>query len=161
MSTLDEIAQERQRIAERLARLDADRAKLAEQLGELEIAERVLSKFGKSEPAPARRRPRASQPAPAASPGPGPAARRGRGRRQAEQGLSLSDATLRAVHQHPEGVTAADVMAYLTREFGMSVRPNHLAIALQRHRRAGRLDNRDRRWFPPHGAATNEAQPSA
>jgi hypothetical protein len=158
MSTLDEIAQERQRIAERLARLDADRAKLAEQLGELEVAERVLSRFGKSEAPPTRRRARvAAQPA---APTPTPALARGRSRKLAVQGLSLSDATLRAVQQHPEGVTAADVMTFLTREFGMSVRPNHLAIALQRHRRAGRLDIRDRRWFPPPATSAGEAQPS-
>ena len=47
MATVEEIGQERQRIAERLARLDGERAKLAEQLNELEIAERVLSRFGK------------------------------------------------------------------------------------------------------------------
>jgi hypothetical protein len=150
MSTLDDIAQERQRIAERLARLDSDRAKLAEQLGELEIAERVLSRFGKGE-AGAPRRARRAAPA-------SPDGRRARAPKLSPQGLSLSDATLRAVQQHPEGVTAADVMTYLTRELGMSVRPNHLGIALQRHRRAGRLDNRDRRWFSPQAAPVNEMQ---
>jgi hypothetical protein len=33
--------------------------------------------------------------------------------------------------------------------FPMTVRPNHLGIALQRHRRAGRLENRDQRWYLP------------
>ena len=46
MATLDEIGQEKQRISERLARLDAERTKLADQLNELEIAERVLTRFG-------------------------------------------------------------------------------------------------------------------
>ena len=50
MATVEEIGQEKQRIAERLARLDAERAKLAEQLNELEIAERVLSRFGRAAP---------------------------------------------------------------------------------------------------------------
>jgi hypothetical protein len=143
MATMDEIAQERQRIAERLARLDADRVKLVEQLSELEIAERVLSRFSKSEADAPRHRGRPAKPVP---PGPKP------GRTQASQpaeGLSLSDATLRAVQQHPEGVTQSDVLEFLTRELGMSVRPNHLGIALQRHRRAGRLDIRDQRWYPP------------
>jgi hypothetical protein len=36
---------------------------------------------------------------------------------------------------------------YLTRKFGMTVRPNHLGMALQRHRRAGRLEDRDHRWY--------------
>jgi hypothetical protein len=146
MATWDEVAQEKQRIAERLARLDADRAKLAEELSELEIAERVLSRFGKSETAAPRRRGRQAKPV-----APSPVTQRPR-MAQPAQGLSLSDATLKAVQQHPEGVTASDVLAFLTRELGMSVRPNHLGIALQRHRRAGRLDNRDQRWFPPQSA---------
>jgi len=60
----------------------------------------------------------------------------------------LSDATLRAVQAHGEGATPDQLLAYLAREFGMRVRPNHLSIALQRHRRAGKLEeNRDHRWF--------------
>jgi hypothetical protein len=68
-------------------------------------------------------------------------------------GLSLSDATLQAVGAHGDGATAADVMEYLSRQLGMAVRPNHLGIALQRHRRAGRLENRDQRWFLPPSAS--------
>ena len=51
MATLDEISEERQKLSERLARLDADRAKVAQQVEELEIAERVLSRFGMAQPA--------------------------------------------------------------------------------------------------------------
>ena len=66
----------------------------------------------------------------------------------AVQTVSLSDATLRAVQAHGEGATPDQLLAYLAREFGMRVRPNHLGIALQRHRRAGKLEeNRDHRWF--------------
>jgi len=46
MSTLDEITKEKQRVGEALARVDAQRAKLAGQLGELEAAERVLARYG-------------------------------------------------------------------------------------------------------------------
>jgi HEAT repeat protein len=60
---------------------------------------------------------------------------------------SLIDAVLRAVQKHPEGATAKDVLSYLAREFGMTIRPNHLGISLQRHRRAGRLENRDQKWW--------------
>jgi transcriptional regulator with XRE-family HTH domain len=68
----------------------------------------------------------------------------------AVQTVSLSDATLRAVQAHGEGATPDQVLTYLAREFGMRVRPNHLGIALQRHRRAGKLEeNRDHRWFIP------------
>jgi hypothetical protein len=67
-------------------------------------------------------------------------------------GVSLSDATLKAVQAHNEGATASEVLNDLSREFRMTVRPNHLGMALQRHRRAGRLDNRDQRWYLPRSA---------
>ena len=147
MATVDEIGQEKQRISERLARLDAERTKLADQLNELEMAERVLTRFGgKAPPAERRRRGRPAAAPPAAS-----GQRRARGGQPAPA-VSLSDATLRAVQAHGEGATANDVMSYLSREFGMTVRPNHLGIALQRHRRAGRLENRDQKWYLPHSA---------
>ncbi len=147
MATVDEIGTEKQRIAERLTRLDAERAKLAEQLNELEIAERVLSRFGKGTTTVMRgRRGRPARAAPPAAP-----ERRARAAQPAP-GMSLSDATLKAVQAHGAGATAAEVLTYLSREFGMAVRPNHLGIALQRHRRAGRLESRNSRWHLPHPA---------
>jgi hypothetical protein len=148
MATLDEIGQEKQRVSERLARLDAERSKLADQLSELEIAERVLTRFGGNGEAADRRR--RGRPARAAAPAPS-TRRTARGGRQAAS-VSLSDATLQAVRACPEGATANDVLGYLSREFKMAVRPNHLGIALQRHRRAGRLENRDERWYLPQSA---------
>jgi hypothetical protein len=145
---MQEIGQEKQKVMERLARLDADREKLTSQLNELEIAERVLTRFGKVEPAQRRGRGR-----PAARPAPAPAPQRGRARAQPASTISLSDATLRAVQAHTDGATANEVLGYLSREFGMAVRPNHLGIALQRHRRAGRLETRDSRWFMPQGGS--------
>jgi transposase len=71
--------------------------------------------------------------------------------------LSLSEATLQAVRAHPEGVTANEILNHLSREFGLKVRPNHLGIALQRHRRGGRLETRDSRWFLPQEAHRNSA----
>ena len=47
MSTLDEIAKEKQQVSGALARLDAQREKLIGQLRELEAAERVLARYGK------------------------------------------------------------------------------------------------------------------
>ncbi len=149
MATMEDIVEEKQRIAERLARLDLDRAKLAEQLSELEIAERVLTRFGGVEAGPRRRRGRPARVAPAIT------ERRGR-KQQPAKGVSMSDAALKAVQTHPAGATAAEILAYLSRELGMAVRPNHLGIALQRHRRAGRLENRDQRWFLPSSAQHGE-----
>ena len=51
MSTLDEITKEKQRIAEALARVDAQREKLTGQFSELEAAERVLARYSKGTPA--------------------------------------------------------------------------------------------------------------
>lgn len=150
MSTLDDIAQERQRVAERLARIDSERAKLAEELAELEAAERVLSRFDQPRSQAGRRgrRARAAEPAKTAEPGRRrQRQRRGRGTAPAKAGPSLGDATLRAVSSQGHGATAEEVRQYLAREFSMQVRPNHLGMALQRHRRGGRLEQRDDRWF--------------
>jgi hypothetical protein len=138
------MGQEKQRISERLARLDAEREKLSALLSELEIAERVLARFGgKVVTTEKRQKARPVKTAPAAGEG-----RRARGGQQAI-GLSLSDATLKAARAHNEGATADEILNYLSRKFKMTVRPNHLGMALQRHRRAGQLENRDRRWYLP------------
>ena len=47
MSTLDEITKEKQRISNALARVDAQREKLTDQLSELEATERVLARYSK------------------------------------------------------------------------------------------------------------------
>jgi hypothetical protein len=141
------MGQEKQRISERLERLDAEREKLSAQLNELETAERVLAGFeGKS--AKTRKPERARSANTAAAVG---KKHRAQGKRQVPT-MSLSDATLKAVQAHDEGATASEVLNYLSREFGMAVRPNHLGMALQRHRRAGRLDDRDQRWHLPRSA---------
>src|ERR1700738_177027 len=153
MASIDEIGQEKQRISERLVRLDAERTRLGDQLNELEIAERILTRFGgKAEATERRSRGRLARTAPAAG-----GERSARGRQQAPA-VSMSEAILKAVQAHGDGATANAVLDYLSREFGMTVRPNHLGIALQRHRRAGRLENRDQRWYLPHAAPS---EPSA
>jgi hypothetical protein len=132
-----QIAREVQLVAGQLTRADAERVELGDRLKELEIAERVLSRFESTE---IERRARG---------------RSAVGRQVRTRGgarLSLSDATLRAVQAHGGGATANDVMQYLAREFGMRVRPNHLALALQRHLRAGRLENIDQKWWMPYSA---------
>jgi hypothetical protein len=150
MATLDEIGQEKQRISERLARLDGERTKLGDQFIELEIAERVLTRFGGKAEATKRRTRGRPRTAPAAG-----GERSARGGQQAPT-VSMSDAILKAVQAHGDGATANAVLTYLSREFGMTVRPNHLGIALQRHRRAGRLENRDQRWYLPPSAQSEQ-----
>lgn len=144
MAMLDQIGQDKQRISERLVRLDAERTKLSDQLDELEIAERALKRFGgKGVAAEKRRMGRAVKTATAARAEP-----KAHGRQQA-RGASLGEATLKAVQAHAKGASADEVLKYLSRKFGLTVRPNHLGSALQRHRRAGRLETRDQRWYLP------------
>jgi hypothetical protein len=150
MATLDEIGQQRQKLAEQLAKLDAQREKLAEEVKELEAAERVLARFAKPAGGGRRRRARAAAPA-AARP------RRARAAAAPAATISLSEAALRAVRAHTGGISASAVLAYLQREFGLSVRPNHLGIALQRHRRAGRLEQHDTLWYAPSGQESGAA----
>ena len=146
MASIDEIGQEKQRISDRLARLDAERTRLGDQLNELEIAERVLIRFGgKADTTGGRRRGRPARTAPAGG------ERRARGVQKAPS-LTMRDACLKAVLAHGEGATANEILNYLSSEFGMTVRPNHLGAALQRHRRAGQLENRDQRWYLPPSA---------
>jgi hypothetical protein len=142
MAMLDQIAQQRQRISERLIRVDAERTKLSGQLGELEIAERALSRFGgKVVAAEKPKKGRVAKTVAAAVARPKVKAS------QQARGTSLGDAALKAVQAHAKGASADEVRKYLSRKFGLTVRPNHLGSALQRHRRAGRLENRDQRWF--------------
>jgi hypothetical protein len=166
MSTLDDIARERQILGERLAKLDTDRAHLAEQLAELEAAERVLSRFMRANPTGRRGRGATSSAAETENPGIPAGPRRGRQGRRAPPGaattagaVSLGDATLRAVAAHGHGVSAEEVRKYIANQLGMQVRPNHLGMALQRHRRAGRLEQRDLLWFPGHSDVTAAAAP--
>jgi len=105
MATLDEIGQEKQRISERLARLDAERTKLGDQLNELEIAERILTRFGgKAEATESRSRGRPARTAPAAG-----RERSARGRQQAPT-VSMSDGILKAVQAHGDGATATQCL---------------------------------------------------
>jgi len=156
MTTLGEIGQEKQRISERLARLNVERTRLGEQLNELETAERVLTRFGgKAVTTERQRRGRPARTAPAAA-----GEQKARGGQQAPT-MSMTDAILKAVRAFGDGVTANEVLHYLSREFGMTVRPNHLGIALQRHRRAGRLENRDQRWYLPPSMQGEQSGQSA
>ena len=147
MTMLDKIGQERQRISERLMRVDAERTKLRDQLNEVEIAERALRRFGGKAGATGERgRGRPAKTAPTAG-----EKRRARVGQQTPN-LSLRDASLKAVQAHAKGASANEVLDYLSREFGLTVRPNHLGSALQGHRRAGRLENRNQRWYLPPSA---------
>jgi hypothetical protein len=58
----------------------------------------------------------------------------------------MGDATLQVVQALGNDASAEQIREYLAEHFGMQVRSNHLGMALQRHRRAGRLQEVDGRW---------------
>jgi hypothetical protein len=143
MATLDEIEKEKQRISEALARVDAQREKLAGQLSELEATERVLARYSKgtqskrtaagnkaAAPVQSGRRRRATAAKPA-------------GRNRSEP--SLGDRILALAN----GKTQQEIAAACK-----GVRPNHIGIAIARHKRAGRIEERDGRLYAAHAAGS-------
>jgi hypothetical protein len=148
MATLDEITKEKQQVSEALTRVDAQREKLVGQLGELEAAERVLARYSKGT-AP---RKRASAKAPATPPKTtAPAQSRGRRRTTARpaggkrSSLSLGDQVLAlATGRTQQEITAAC----------KSARPNHVGMALARHKRAGRIEERDGKLYARQSTET-------
>lgn len=72
--------------------------------------------------------------------------------------MPLGDATLQAMAALGNNVSAEQVLEYLGRELSMQVRPNHLGMALARHRRAGRLQEDDGKWSVPQAQAEAQAQ---
>ena len=149
MSTLDEITKEKQRVSEALARVDAQREKLCSQFGELEAAERVLARYSKgtglrktasgntpttstkaATPTRSREHPltRAAKPV--------------GGKRSS---LSLSDQVLAlATGKTQQEITVACKGA----------RPNHVGMALARHKRAGRIEERDGKLYATQSTGT-------
>ena len=149
MSTLDEIAKEKQQVSGALARLDAQREKLIGQLGELEAAERVLARYGKG----TRLTKMASATTPTTPRKTTAAAQsrgrpRGRGAKPAggkRSSLSLGDQVLAlATGKTQQEITAACKGA----------RPNHVGVALARHKRAGRIEERDGRLYATQPTST-------
>jgi len=142
MSTLGEITKEKQRVSEALARVEAQREKLAGQLVELEATERALSRYSKGSgarktasartpmtatnaaaPARARGRPRSTTTKPAG------------GKRSSP---NLSDQVLALA----AGKTQQEIAAACK-----GARPNHVGAAISRHKRAGRIEERDGKLY--------------
>jgi hypothetical protein len=144
MSTLDEITKEKQRASEALARVDAQREKLTRQLGELEATERVLARYSKG--THARKTSSAKAPI-TATESVTPARPRGRKRATTARAAgkrsspSLNDQVLAlATGKTQQEITAACKGA----------RPNHVGAAIARHKRAGRIEERDGKLYATH-----------
>jgi hypothetical protein len=149
---LDQISAEKTKISERLARLDADREKMATQLTDLETAERVLTRVGKTPPG---RRPRSASAAAIATRGrgrpPRAAESKSAGRKPSAQSSGLGERVLALA----TGKTRQELYAACP-----SDRPNHVGIAVQRHIRAGRIQERDGKLYAT-STATERARATA
>jgi hypothetical protein len=141
MATLDEITREKERIGEALARIDAQREKLVSQLSELEAAERVFARYSKGTQAKKTGSTGTQLPATTAA-----APVQGRGQQTTtakpaggkRSSSSLSDQVLAlATGKTQKEITAACKGA----------RPNHIGAAIARHKRAGRIEERDGKLY--------------
>ena len=138
MSALDEITREKQRVSEALARVDAQREKLAGQLSELEAAERVLARYGKGTTAATK----------AAT----PARSRGRQRNTTAKtavGKRSSPSLADQVLTLATGKTQQEIAAACK-----GARPNHVGAAISRHKRAGRIEERDGKLYGTQATET-------
>jgi hypothetical protein len=151
MSTLDEITKEKQLLGEALARVDAQREKLNSQLNELETAERVLARY--STGTQARKTSSAKMPTTGARAA-APARLRGRRRIATAKSAggsrsspSLNDQVLAlATGKTQQEITAACKGA----------RPNHVGAAIARHKRAGRVEERDGKLYATQPSGTEQ-----
>ena len=141
MSTLDEITKEKQRDSEALARVDEQRAKLSSQLAELEATERVLARYSKG--TPAKKTASAKTPTMATT----AASARSRGRPR-------TTATKPASGKRTASTLGEQVLALANGKTQQEIavackgaRPNHVGMAIARHKRAGRIEERDGKLY--------------
>ena len=148
MSTLDEITKEKQRLGEALARVDAQREKLVSELNELDATERVLARY--TEGRPGRRMSSAKMPSTegqAAAPA----------RRQRRQ----RTATGKPASKHGSPTLGDQVLALSTgktqHEIAAACKgalPIHVGAVLARHKRAGRIEERDGKLYATQSTGT-------
>ena len=138
---LHQIGAEKMKVGERLARLDADRATVVARLTDLETAERVLTRV--SQTPPAKRTTSA-----AAAETKALTASRGRGR-------PPRAAASKSAGRKPSAPSLGErILALATGRTRQELylacandRPNHVGIAVQRHLRAGRIQERDGKLY--------------
>ena len=138
---LDQISAEKTKISERLARLDTDRAAVAIRLTDLETAERVLTRVNKTPPA---RRTTSATTAEAKA----PTASRGRGRppRAAASTSAGSKPSAPSLGERVLALATGRTKQELYLECPND-RPNHVGVVVQRHLRAGRIQERDGKLY--------------
>jgi len=147
---LDEITKEKQRISEALARVDAQREKLSGQLSELEATERVLARYsqgGQANRMTSRNRPTTATKAAA----PAQSGRRRRTTAKSARGDRGSPSLGDQILALAMGKTRQEIAAACK-----GVRPNHIGIAIARHKRAGRIEERDGKLYATHSTETEQ-----
>ena len=136
---MDQISAEKTKVSERLARLDADREKIATQLTDLETTERVLTRASRT---PSARGPRSA----AAVEGKTLLAKQVRGQPpraatsksgEREEAGARTPSLGERVLALATGKTRRELYAACPGD-----RPNHVGMAVQRHIRAGRIQER-------------------
>jgi hypothetical protein len=151
MSTLDEITKEKQRVTQALARVDAQREKLSSQLSELEATERVLARYSQgprsTRTAPAQAPTAATNAAAPARSGTRQRATTAKFVRGKHTSLSLNDQVLALAN----GKTKREIAAACK-----GARPNHVGAAIARHKRAGRIEERDGKLYATQSAGTEQ-----
>jgi hypothetical protein len=142
MSTVDEITKEKQRVSEALARVNAQREKLTGEIAELEATERVLARYSRGRGA--KKTASATTPT-TVTKAAAPARPRGRSRTTSATpaGGELSTPTLAdQVLALANGKTQQEITAACR-----GARPNHVGAAIARHKRAGRIEQRDDKLY--------------
>ena len=139
MPIIDDIAKEKQRVGEALARIDAQREKLASELAELEATERVLARYGKD-----TRAKKTSSATKAAAPA-------------RPQGHLRPPTAKSAGGTHTAPTLGDQVLALATGKTQQEItiackgaRPNHVGVLIARHKRAGRIEERDGKLYATH-----------
>jgi hypothetical protein len=149
MSTLDEITKEKQRIGEALARVDAQREKLTGQLSELEATERVLARYSKGTQT---KKTASAKTSTATTKAADPARPRGRRRTTTEKpagGKGSSSSLGNQVLALATGKTKQEITAACK-----GARPNHVGVVIARHKRAGRIEERDGKLYTRQSTET-------
>ena len=142
MSILDEISKERQRVSEALARVDSQREKLTSQLGELAATERVLVRYSKGPPA----RKTASDRSLATSTDAAASARSGGRPPRTKKRLADGNRNSPSLNDQVLALATGKTQKEITAEC-KGARPNHVGGAIARHKRAGRIEERDGKLF--------------
>jgi hypothetical protein len=151
MSTLDEITKEKQRLGEALARVDAQREKLTSQLNELEATERVLARY--STGTQARKMSSAKMPTTGVKAA-APARLRGR-RRSATAKSAIGSRRSPNLNDQVLALATGKTQQEITAAC-KGVRPNHVGAAIARHKRAGRVEERDGKLYATQPSGTEQ-----